>query len=130
MSSEQVLPADVFSRRRRELMENPGAMRSASTVNVQDFYGNLETWHIETFRTDATVEALVQRNSADGSLRLVLPPKVMEALNRQRGQVVTQARKRAARRAVDTRRERGDVIGNPEALRQARKATKRKGVGR
>ena len=57
-------------------------------------------------------------NGGEGGLRLVRPPKVMEALDRQRGQVVTVSRKRAARRAVDTRRERGDVIGNPEALKE------------
>lgn len=119
------IPSDTFSRRRRELSDNPGAIRSASTVNLQDFYGNLETWNIETFRLDGTVEALVQRNSVDGALRLVLPPKVMEAMDRQRGQVVTQSRKRAARRAMDTRRERGDVIGNVDALKKARRARKK-----
>lgn len=122
------IPQDTFSRRRRELIDNPGAIRSASTVNLQDFYGNLETWVIETFRVDDTMEALVQCSRIDGALRLVLPPKIMDALNRQRGQVVTVSRKRAARRAVDTRRERGDILGNSAALRHARKARKaRKG---
>jgi hypothetical protein len=122
--SESAIPNDVFSRRRRELIDNPGAIRSASTINVQDFYGNLETWVIETFRIDGTVEALIQRSSVNEPLRLVLPPKVMDAMDRQRGQVVTVSRKRAARRALDTRRERGDQIGNPDALKKARRARK------
>lgn len=124
MSETGLIPSDLFSKRRRELRDNPGAIRSASTVNLQDFYGNLETWNIETFRVDGTVEALVQRNSVEGALRLVLPPKVMEALDRQRGQVVTVSRQRAARRALETRRERGDTIGNPAALKKARRARK------
>ena len=122
---DTAIPADVFSRRRRELMDNPGTIRSASTVNLQDFYGNMETWNIETFRTEGIVEALVQRNAIDGSLRLVLPPKVMAALDRQRDQVVTGSRRRAARRAVETRRERGNVIGNRDALKKARRARQR-----
>ena len=121
MAAGQLLPRDVFSVRRRELMDNPGAIRSASTVDVADVYGNVETWRIETFRIEGAVEALVQRNSVDGALRLVLPPKVMAALDRQRGSVVTASRQRAARRALETRRERGDRIGNPEALRKASK---------
>lgn len=116
MSDTNTIPTDVFSRRRRELMDNPGAIRSASTVNLQDFYGNTETWNIETFRTDGIVEALVQRNSIDGSLRLVLPPKVMSALDRQRDQVITGSRRRAAQRAVDTKREKG--IDPAAALRK------------
>lgn len=119
--SDSMIPSDLFSRRRRELIDNPGALRSASTVNLQDFYGNTETWIVETFRTDGVCEALVQRNSVEGALRLVLPPKVMAALDRQRGQIVTGARRRGARQAIATRLERGDVLGNPEALKKARK---------
>lgn len=115
------IPTDIFSRRRRDLLDNPGAIRSASTVNLQDFYGNLETWIIETFRIDASIEALVQRNSVDGALRLVVPSKVMKALARQRDQIVSVSRRKAARRALDTKREKGQRIGNPDALNRARK---------
>lgn len=119
--SDSPIPRDVFSQRRRELIDNPGAIRSASTVNLQDFYGNVETWVIETFRTDDTVEALIQRSSVDGPLRLVLPPKVMEALARQRGAIKTVKRRRGARQAVATKLADGQTIGNPAAFKRKAK---------
>jgi len=119
--SEQTIPTDLFSRRRRELIDNPGAIRSASTVNLQDFYGNVETWVIETYRVDGTVEALVQRNSVEGGMRLVLPPKVMEALDRQRGSIVTVSRRRGAQKALATKRAEGQTIGNPAAFKRKAK---------
>lgn len=118
--AEHSIPTDLFSRRRRELLDNPGVIRSASTVMLQDFYGNDEAWIVETFRTETTVEALIQKNSVDGSLRLVLPPKVMEALARQRGSIVTAARKRGAVKALATKRAEGQPIGNVAALRRSK----------
>jgi hypothetical protein len=123
---DQTLPTDLFSKRRRELVDNPGAIRAASTVNLQDFYGNLETWIVETFRLDGTAEALIQRNSIDGALRLVVPPLVMATIDRQLGHLVTVARRRSARQAVETKRSKGQRIGNPEALRKGRKAKAKK----
>lgn len=101
------IPTDVFSRRRRELKENPGAIGAESTITVQDFYGNLETWVVETFRVDGKEEAFLQRMSADGGARLLLPAPVMAALSRQRDQVIGRARKRSARAAAATRKAKG-----------------------
>ena len=123
--ADTLIPTDAFSRRRRELVDNPGAIRSASTVNLADFYGNLETWVVETFRTDRVVEVLIQKSSAADPLRLVLPPKVMEAIDRQRGTIVSASRRRGARAALATKKAKGLPIGNPEALRQARKGRAR-----
>jgi hypothetical protein len=125
--ADSAVPTDTFSRRRRELIDNPGVFRSASTVNINDFYGNLETWVVETFRSDVATEVLIQVTTALGGTRIVLPPVVMAAIDRQRGSVTTKARKRAARRAVDTKREKGIAIGNPAALRKARRARAKKG---
>lgn len=123
--AEQTIPTDNFSRRRRELTDHPGVIRSASTVNLSDFYGNLETWVIETFRAPgAAVEVLIQRTSVDGGLRLVLPALVMATIDRQLGQTVAVSRRRGARQAVETRRARGDSLGNPDALRKARRGRK------
>jgi hypothetical protein len=123
--AEQTLPRDPFSVRRRELIDNPGAIRSSSTIDVADVYGNVETWRVETFRTDGNVEALVQVNKADGGFRLVIPPKVMEAFDRQRGSIIGAARRRGARQALETKREKGQRIGNPEALRKGRRSRKK-----
>ncbi len=127
--TDQILPTDHFSRRLRELSDNPGAVRSSSTVHTQDFYGNSETWILDTFRVDGREEVFVQRiNAEDRPIRIVLPPAVTSALSRQKDRATTVVRRRSARQALATRRERGDRIGNPEALAKARKARRKGGA--
>jgi hypothetical protein len=103
----ETLPTDQFSRRRRELTGNPGAVRSSSTVETTDFYGNTESWIVETFRVDGKEEVFLQRITAAGGDRLVLPPAVTSAMSRHRDRAVTVSRKRGARQALETKRARG-----------------------
>lgn len=126
-----VLARDAFSARMRELAGNPGISKASSRIDLHDFYGNLETWTVDTFRAPGEPgTAFIQQMTATGALRLMLPPKVMEALGRQNGSVVRQNRRRAARQTVSARRAEGLTVGNPEALARARKARKRsKGKG-
>lgn len=119
--AEQTLPRDAFSVALRAVHDNPGAIGSGSTVHLRDLLGNAESWIVETFRVDGKELVFLQRNAAEGGMRLVLPAEVTSALARQRDQVIAKARKRAARQGLATRRERGDQIGNPEALREARR---------
>jgi hypothetical protein len=123
---ETKIPRDDFSTRRRQLEINPAAIVASSRVDILDFYGNLETWTIDTFRADGDTTAFIQRMSADGAIRLVLPPQIMRSLARQTMAAVDKLRSRAARKAVDTRRSRGDVLGNKTALENARKARRKK----
>lgn len=126
-NSEKTLPRDEFTVRLRELGDNPGAVQSSSRVDIQDFYGNAETWTIDTFRESTGQEtSFVQRMSLANPLRLLIPPPVMAALTRQRGSLVSQSRRRGARQAVATRIARGDTLGNIDALRKARKARKKR----
>lgn len=117
--SEQTLPVDTFSRRLRELTDNPGASRATSTVQRADFYGNSETWVIDTFRVDGQEEIFLQRISSDGSVRLVLPPEVTTAMVRQRDRAVHVTRKRAARTGLATKLAKG--IDPAAALRRRKR---------
>lgn len=121
-----LLPTDEFSMQRRALLDNPGALRSSSRLDTSDFYGRAQTWVIDTFRTEGSAVALVQRMGAQEPLRLVLPAAVMAALSRQGDTLAGKMRSRRARKAVETRRERGDTIGNPDALRRARSRRKKR----
>lgn len=123
------LPADAYSRRRRELNENPGALAATSTISVADFYGNLSTYVVETFRVDGQETVFLAITDHLGGRRSMLPPEITAAIYRQRDQLVARSRVRAARQGVETRRARGDAIGNPDALRRARKA-RGKGKGK
>jgi hypothetical protein len=117
------LPTDHFSLTLREKRDNPGAISATSTIETQDFYGNAETWVVTTFRTDAGDETIfLQRSAHDGGMRHVLPPVVAAAIARQRDQLTSRNRRRGARKAVETKRAAGTPVGNPDALRNARRA--------
>ena len=119
--ADSPIPTDLFSQTLRSLQDNPGAIGAGSTVRTSDFYGNAETWHVETFRTEDGKETiLLQHNSAAGGTRHVLPPAVALALVNQHNRLTDVARRRGARRAVETKRLRGDQLGNPNALKKAR----------
>lgn len=116
-----VIPADLFSRTLRRLLDNPGALSSSSTIRATDFYGNTETWVVDTFRDpDGSEVVFLQRNGAEGGSRFILQADVTKALSRHRDQLSARARRRQGHRLVAQRKERGDVLGNPEALRLAR----------
>lgn len=121
--SDQTLPTDHFSRRLRELTDNPGAVRSTSTIQTADFYGNAESWIVDTFRLDAREEVFLQRISADAPIRIVLPPAVTAAIARQRDRGVTVVRRRTARSTMAARVARGD--DPTAALRKHRKGGSR-----
>src|SRR5262245_38257728 len=121
-----LLPRDAFSVTLRNLIDNPGAVRTQSRIDIADDYGNSQSWLIDTFRIGQQTTTLVQRMAADGALRLVLPPQVMAAIGRQDSALVRQVRKRGARQAVATKLAEGQTIGNIDALRKARKARRKK----
>lgn len=125
MAEETTLPRDVFSQRLRELTDNPGALKASSRVDLADFYGRSETWNVDTFRVNGRRIAFLQRGAADGFIRIVLPEEVMAALDRQGGSLTGRSRSRGARQAVDTKRAAGQRVGNPDALRKARRGKKR-----
>jgi hypothetical protein len=91
-------------------------------VTVADFYGNAETWVIDTFRLDGKEEVLLQRVSSAGGLQLVLPPEVTAAMTRQRERAVHVVRRRAASTGLATKRAAG--IDPAAALRKHRKGAR------
>jgi hypothetical protein len=121
MATDTPIPQDAFSQELRRVKDNPESIGSGSTVYTRDFYGNTETWVIETYRLDdGSDRVFIQRVDATGGTRFVLPAQVTATLARHRDQLTARSRRRAARRGLETRRLRGQAIGNPEALRRAR----------
>ena len=123
--STDTLPTDHFSRRLRELSSNPGAVRASSTISTADFYGNAESWIVDGFRVDGKDEILIQRINAAGAVRIVLPAEVMSAIVRMRERAAKVNRRRGARQALETKRERGI---DPAAALRAHRGGKRKGA--
>lgn len=121
MATESPIPTDLYSKALREVQANPEALGSSSTIHTRDFYGNSETWNIETYRVEDREVVFLQHNTAGGGTRHVLPAEVTAAIGRQREQLVGRARRRGARRAIETRKLRGDKLGNPAAFAKARR---------
>lgn len=121
--ADSPLPTDLFSQTRRRLVDNPGACRSGSTIHTADFYGNIETWVVETFRVDGSDVVLLQR-IGEGAVRLVIPDEVTAALARHVEANAKAIKRKQGHALIARRRERGDTLGNPEALARARRAKK------
>lgn len=106
--STETLPRDEFSTRLRALSNNPAAIRSSSTITISDDYGNTSTWIVDGFRYDGKDELLLQRIAADEkAIRMVVPPRVMAAIVGQRERANKVTRRRAATKALQTKRDRG-----------------------
>lgn len=125
--NEDRLPTDNFSREMARLMNNPAAITvRPTTTEVRNLLGHIETWVVQVVRADGEVVAFVQFIGDDEKgRRLVLPNEVMSVINRQQDAVTTQARRRGARAAVETKREKGIPLGNTAALRKARRAPRK-----
>lgn len=119
------LARDEFTAERRRLVGHPEAVAASSRIDVADDYGNTTTWVVDLYRLDGMVTAFVQRGATDGYVRLVIPPAVTAAIARHSAGLVTKQRRKTARRVVADRLARGEQVGNPEALKAARR--KRKG---
>ena len=121
-------PKDEFTLQLANWSDYPQATKvGPAIVQTQTFLGNAETWTVQTIRHSDLGEAVfIQRIHSSGSMQLALPPKVTEAIARQRDSISAKNRRRGARRAVETKRELGLPVGNPEALRKARKSRKRR----
>jgi hypothetical protein len=120
------LARDEFTARRRDLINHPEAVAASSRIDETDDYGNVTTWVVDSYRVGSDVTAFLQRGGIDGYIRLPLPPSVTSAINRHQSGLITKARRRTSKRIVADKRARGERLGNPEALKKARKARKGK----
>ena len=125
-----------FDRERGKLIGLPGVTHTrAATVQHSDLTRS-ETYIVQTvrLRDEDNPKAPPKDRiflefigpSDERPYRLVLPHGVAEVIARQRDQLATISRKRAARSVVAAKRAAGVPLGNPEALKRARKARKRR----
>lgn len=78
-----------------------------STLDLVTLLGHTETWVVKTIRVDGNDTVFLQRISATGGERLVLPAEVCAAIARQREVLVGMSRRRAAKIGVATKRAKG-----------------------
>ena len=82
-----------------------------STVRVTTpLLGNAETWIIQTIRQNEKGDTIfLERVDRGGSIRIVIPAAVANAMARQRDALTKRSRSKAAKRVAAERKERGVV---------------------
>jgi hypothetical protein len=100
---ETRLPSDPFSQALRRLRDNPSAVEKESLIDLQNFYGQAETWIVRTIRVDGADVIFLQHVDANGGHQWVLPPEVTAAIARQREGITAKVRTRGAKKAAATR---------------------------
>lgn len=88
------------------------ASRPSTIRTMVPLLGNSQTFIVQTYRQrDHGDTIFVEFVGAGGSTRMVIPPKVAEAIARQRDAVTTIARRKAAKAVAQERKDRGEVPG-------------------
>lgn len=71
--------------------------RPSTVTTVMPILGNAQTYVVQTYKGDDGFYVFLQMVDAEGRARVAIPPKVAEAIYRQRDALVKTARKRRAR---------------------------------
>jgi hypothetical protein len=110
MDTETRLPEDVYSKMLARVIDHPEATTlAASTIDLVTLLGHTQTWIVKVVRIAGRDTAFLQRIDAEGGMRLVLPPEVTAAYRHQADRLDAIGRRRAARKAAATRREKKGV---------------------
>jgi hypothetical protein len=98
------LTQDAFDQMLSRLMGLPGGAHTKPTaVQAIDFYGHTTSFMIQTVKTDGGETAFVSQVSATGSVRFILPPRVLAVIDRQRVSLTKQVRRRNGKRIAEER---------------------------
>lgn len=103
---------DAFDKLLSNMIGLPGgAHTKLAAVQHIDFYGNVTTFNIQSVKTEEGVTTFVMQADANGSVRYILPTKVLAAIDRQRASVIKQVRSRNGRRIAEERKAAGIAPG-------------------
>jgi hypothetical protein len=98
------LSQDYFDKIREELHGLPGYVAKQSTiVTSREFLQPPSTWIIETVKTDEHGALFIQAINSTGSVRLVIPQKVVERIISQHNAITKERYKIRGQRAHATR---------------------------
>jgi len=83
-----------------------------STIRSVSFIGTSQTFIVTTYRMrDKGDTIFLETISGEGSLRLVIPPAVADAISRQRDSLTTKVRRKVGRANAEARKQRGELPG-------------------
>jgi hypothetical protein len=121
--------SDNYDRQAGQLEGLPDCIKTLpSTIrNVQAMSLNAQTYIVQTVRQkDIGDHIFLESVTRNGTVRIVLPPKVADAIARQRDALTARSRSKAAKRVAQERME----AGIKPAFLNGRKKTKKKGGGK
>ncbi len=95
------------------------AQTKASTLRVVPAFGiGAQLYVVQTFRqTDVGDTIFLEHVSEQGTTRIVIPPSVSSAIARQRDQLTTKVRSKAAKKNAQDRKDRGELPGFMKAIK-------------
>ena len=96
-----------------------------STVRAVDFIGTSQTFIITTYRMREQGDTIfLEMVSGEGSMRVVLPPQVADAIARQREALTVKVRRKIGKRIAEDRKARGEKFGFENSKPRSRQAKK------
>ena len=127
-----VLPTDPFDLMLDRLTGLPNGAHTQPVVRqAHDFYGNVTQFIIQTVRHDEGETTFITQVNANGRDRFVLPPTVLETIERQRDAVSKMVRSRHGKRLAEERKAAGwTPTFTPEARAKGLAARRRKAAKR
>jgi|SRR5208282_1754752 len=96
------------------------ATKAATVEHVDPILGEAETFIVQTIRDQEGDHVILKFVDKDGVQRLILPPKVVNTIVRQRDALTARSRSIAAKAQAKARIARGEM---PGFMRAAEKAT-------
>ncbi len=122
-TDNEVSKQDRFERVRESLWGAPGFQRKNKTISTEGWsFLPMATWIVETIRTNDSVAIFLQVIDKEGGQRIVLPPKVCEAIYNQEYGIKRKRRSVGAKAAMEKRM--SDPNYKPFGGKQFRKGIK------
>lgn len=85
--------------------------KPTTVENVDKFTGETETFIIQTVRDELGDSVILKYMDKDGNTRMILPPKVVSTIVRQRDALVARAMSNRAKAAIKERKLAGEDLG-------------------
>ena len=105
---------DLFDRTIGGLQGIPDTVHTRPTVvrSVQPIIGDAQTFIVQTYRQNEVGDTIfLECTSKQGSMRLVIPPKVAAVIARQYDSLGGKMRSKTAKRLAQERKDRGELPG-------------------
>ena len=127
---ETILPTDRFDQALSRLLGLPnGAHTQPAVIQAVDFYGNVTSYMVQTVKTEEGATAFITQVNAAGSIRYILPPAVLRAIDRQQEATTTMIRRRHGKRLAEEHGRNG-VVFTPEMRAKALATRKQNAAAR